>query len=131
MTLKKLFAVIIVSMLTLTACGVSGGKVTNLNATDFASKISDSSVTLVDVRTPGEFTSGHISGALNIDFESGSFEQDIQKLDKTKVYAVYCRSGNRSGQATNLMAKDGFKTVFNLNGGVIDWINSGQSLVAN
>ena len=103
---------------------------TNLNATDFASKISNSSVTLVDVRTPGEFSSGHISGALNIDFESGSFEQDIQKLDKTKVYAVYCRSGNRSGQATNLMANDGFKTVFNLNGGVIDWINSGQSLVA-
>lgn len=131
MTLKKLFAVILVSMLALNACGVSGGKVTNLNVTDFASKISDSTVTLVDVRTPDEFSSGHISGALNIDFESGSFEQDIQKLDKTKVYAVYCRSGNRSGQATYMMAKDGFKEVFNLNGGVIDWINSGQSLVAN
>ena len=104
---------------------------TNLNVSEFATKISDSSVTLVDVRTPGEFMSGHITGATNIDFESGTFEADIQKLDKAKVYAVYCRSGNRSGQATALMVKDGFKAVFNLNGGVIDWTGAGQALVTN
>ena len=127
----KLISVLLVSVVALTACGGSGGKVTNLNVSEFATKISDSSVTLVDVRTPGEFTSGHIAGATNIDFESGTFEADIQKLDKAKVYAVYCRSGNRSGQATALMAKDGFKAVFNLNGGVIDWTGAGQSLVTN
>lgn len=127
----KLISVLLVSIVALTACGGSGGKVTNLNVSEFASKISDSSVTLVDVRTPGEFMSGHIAGATNIDFESGTFEADIQKLDKTKTYAVYCRSGNRSGQATALMLKDGFKSVFNLNGGIIDWTGAGQSLVTN
>ena len=127
----KLISVLLVSVVALTACGGSGGKVTNLNVSEFATKISDSSVTLVDVRTPGEFMSGHITGATNIDFESGTFEADIQKLDKSKSYAVYCRSGNRSGQATALMAKDGFKAVFNLNGGVIDWTGAGQALVTN
>jgi len=103
--------------------------VTNLNVNDFASKIKDTSVILIDVRTPAEFAAGHIEGALNIDFESGTFASDIQKLDKTKSYAVYCRSGNRSGQATALMAKDGFTSILNLSGGVIDWANAGQALV--
>lgn len=127
--MKKLIAVIAISTFLLTACGGSGAKVSNLNAAEFATKIADSSVTLVDVRTPAEFASGHISGATNIDFESGHFEADINALDKAKTYAVYCRSGNRSGQATAQMVKAGFASVFNLNGGVIDWVNSGQLLV--
>jgi len=127
--MKRLFAVLILSSVALTACGSSGGNVTNLNVNDFASKIKDTSVILIDVRTPAEFAAGHIEGALNIDFESGTFASDIQKLDKTKSYAVYCRSGNRSGQATALMAKDGFTSIFNLSGGVIDWANAGQALV--
>ncbi len=131
--MKKLVAsfVLVVSVLTLTACGGSGGKVSNLNVSDFATKITDSSVIRLDVRTPGEFMSGHIAGATNIDFESGTFAEDIKQLDKTKTYAVYCRSGNRSGQATALMAKDGFTSVFNLSGGVIDWTGAGQALVTS
>jgi len=123
--------VILVSVFALSGCGGSAGKVTTLNAADFAAKIADKSIVLVDVRTPSEFASGHISGATNIDFESGSFESDIKKLDKSKVYAVYCRSGNRSGQATALMAKNGFATIFNLEGGIINWQNAGETLMAN
>lgn len=123
--------VLFVSIFALTACGNTGGKVNNLSVADFATKISDSSVVLMDVRTPGEFASGHIAGATNLDFESGVFDQEIQKLDKSKVYAVYCRSGNRSGQATAIMAKDGFKTIFNLDGGIINWSSSGRALVTN
>ena len=129
MNMKKFFAVLLVSVFSLTSCGATGGNVTNLSVKDFASKINDKSVILVDVRTPAEFASGHISGAMNIDFESGTFSEDIQKLDKRKTYAVYCRSGNRSGQATELMAKDGFISVYNLSGGVIEWSDAGQELV--
>ncbi|MEI6406352.1 MAG: rhodanese-like domain-containing protein [Actinomycetes bacterium] len=129
--MKRMLAVILVSVFALSGCGGSAGKVTTLNAADFAAKIADKSIVLVDVRTPSEFASGHISGATNIDFESGSFESDIKKLDKSKVYAVYCRSGNRSGQATALMAKNGFATIFNLEGGIINWQNAGETLMAN
>ena len=127
--MKKLIAVLFVSVFALSACGGSAESVTNLGVKDFTQKIADPSVTLLDVRTPAEFATGHIAGAINIDFESGEFKQDIQALDKTKTYAVYCRSGNRSGQATSIMAKNGFNSVFNLNGGVIDWTASGQVLV--
>ena len=128
--MKRLFAALIASVFTLTACGATGA-VTTMNVPDFAKKVSDKSIVLLDVRTPAEFASGHISGATNIDFESGTFESDIQKLDKSKSYAVYCRSGNRSGQATSLMAKDGFSTVFNLEGGLINWQSAGYPVVTN
>ena len=128
--MKRLFAVLVASVFTLTACG-STGAVSTMNVNDFAKKISDTSIVLLDVRTPAEFAAGHIAGATNIDFESGTFESDIQKLDKSKSYAVYCRSGNRSGQATALMAKDGFKTIFNLDGGLINWQIAGNAVVTN
>jgi len=127
---KRLIAVLITSVFALTACGATGA-VTTMNVSDFAKKISDKSVVLLDVRTPAEFASGHISGATNIDFESGNFENEIATLDKSKSYAVYCRSGNRSGQATALMAKDGFKSIFNLDGGIINWQSAGNSLASN
>lgn len=128
--MKRLFAVLVASVFTLTACG-STGAVTTMNVNDFAKKASDTSIVLLDVRTPGEFAAGHIAGATNIDFESGTFEAHIQRLDKRKSYAVYCRSGNRSGQATALMAKDGFKTIFNLDGGLINWQIAGNAVVTN
>ena len=104
---------------------------TNLNSSDFAKKISDPAVVILDVRTPGEFNEGHIKGAVNVDYEGMNFEGEVNKLDKTKTYAVYCRSGRRSGLATEVMAKNGFKSIFNLNGGVIDWQNAGNQLVNN
>ena len=128
--MKKLFAVLVASIFTLPACGATGAE-TTMNVPDFAKKISDKSIVLLDVRTPTEFAAGHIAGATNVDFESGTFESDIQQLDKSKSYAVYCRSGNRSGQATALMAKDGFKTIFNLDGGLINWQSAGNPVVTN
>lgn len=74
---------------------------------------------LVDVRTPSEFLAGHLAGAVNIDFENSSFATEIQKLDKTKPYFIYCRSGNRSGQATAIMEKEGIEKITELQGGII------------
>jgi rhodanese-related sulfurtransferase len=129
--MKKLLLVLITSVFALTACGTVGGSVTTLNVPDFSKKIADKSVVLLDVRTPSEFDASHIPGARNMDFESGDFATSLAQLDKTKTYAVYCRSGNRSGQATALMAKSGFTSVFNLEGGIINWQGAGNNVANN
>lgn len=93
----------------------------NLNGREFKEQFQNvKKAVLLDVRTPGEFASGTIKGAKNIDIMSASFKSAISKLDKEKEYFLLCRSGNRSGQACNIMAKEGFK-VYNLKGGVGEW----------
>ena len=129
--MRKLLAVLGISALLLTGCGSSSGSVTNQGATDFAKTTSDSSVVVLDVRTPGEFMVGHIANAINIDVEGMQFNADVSKLDKSKTYAVYCHSGRRSAIATAEMSKLGFKTLFNLEGGIGAWSAAGQTLVTN
>ena len=123
--MKRVLAVLSISALFLTGCGNGGGSVKTLNSSEFSGVIKDKSVVIVDVRTPQEFASGHIQGATNIDWESGHFESDINALNKGTPYAVYCRSGNRSSQAVSLMVNDGFKTVYNLKRGILDWSLNG------
>jgi|LakMenEpi03Aug12_release.lakeMendotaPanAssembly.Ray.scaffolds.fasta_scaffold491970_2 rhodanese-related sulfurtransferase len=72
---------------------------------------------LLDVRTAGEYAGGSIPGAKNIDFLSAAFMQKVEKLDKNATYFLFCRSGNRSGQACQMMHKMGFD-VRNLSGGI-------------
>jgi rhodanese-related sulfurtransferase len=93
-----------------------------------ASLAADSGVTVIDVRTPEEFGEGHISGATMIDFYAPDFADQIGKLDRDQRYLVYCRSGNRSGQTTALMAELGFERVADLDGGVIAWSAAGLPL---
>lgn len=69
---------------------------------------------LVDVRTSGEFKEGHVKDALNSDFNSGQFAEQIKNWDKNKAYYLYCASGNRSGKAAKLMSEAGFTEVYNL-----------------
>lgn len=92
----------------------------NVNVAEFKKLIESGKGVLVDVRTPGEFNSGNIEGAKNINI-SGDFANQIQKLDKDKPVYVYCRSGNRSGRAMQQMKGMGFKEVYNLSGGIGAW----------
>ena len=129
--MKKLIASFAVLIL-LAGCSSTGSATTvNLNVSEFSQKINEPDVIIVDVRTPEEFASGHIEGALNIDFNSGDFANEITRLNPSETYAIYCRSGNRSGQAASIMHKAGVHDVSNLDGGVIDWTNAGLSLVRN
>ncbi len=122
-------AAAVVAAVTLAACG-GGSAVQTVDPATFATQVQTPGVTVVDVRTPAEYASGHIQGAININWE-GDFTSGIAKLDKTKTYAVYCHSGNRSGQATQAMADAGFTHIYNLDGGVINWTTAGYSLVTN
>jgi len=126
---KKVIA-LIGSILLLAGCSSSSSAV-DLGVKEFSAKVAEAGVITLDVRTPGEFMGGFIQGAQNIDFQSGNFENEIAALDKNATYAVYCRSGNRSGQAVKVMHDAGFHNVYNLKGGVIDWTNAGLPLVTN
>jgi rhodanese-related sulfurtransferase len=125
--MKKIIA-LIASVLLLAGCS-SSTTASDLSVTEFSAKIAEVGVITLDVRTPGEFAEGYIKGARLINFQSGNFENEIAALDKNATYAVYCRSGNRSGQAVKVMQDAGFTNVFNMNGGVIDWANAGLPLV--
>ena len=76
---------------------------------------------IIDVRTPEEFAEGHIEGAINIDFYSETFQDELDILDKNKTYLIYCRSGGRSGSALDIMEALNFREVYNMTGGIIQW----------
>jgi rhodanese-related sulfurtransferase len=101
----------------------------NLGVAEFQAKTQEAEVVILDVRTKSEFNEGHIANSINIDFQSDTFLNEILKLDKSKTYAVYCRSGNRSGKAVATMSNEQFISLYNLNGGVIDWAAAGYPLV--
>ena len=71
---------------------------------------------VIDVRTPAEFASGHLEGAVNIDWEGTDFAGQVAALDKNGTYVLYCRSGNRAGQALDAMTSMGFAHLTNAGG---------------
>lgn len=79
---------------------------------------------IIDVRTPEEFATEHLPGAININFFSPTFRDELNKLGKNKTYLIYCRSGNRSGQALIIMKELAFNEVYDA-GGISDWVNAG------
>ncbi len=83
--------------------------------------IAEGDIVLLDVRTPEETAEGMIEGAVEIDFYGDNFEAEVLKLDREKTYVVYCKSGGRSANAAEMMAKAGFKNVHNLEGGYTAW----------
>lgn len=82
----------------------------------------DENGVILDVRTPEEYTEGFIENAINIDIYKGQgFVYEIDALDKTKNYYVYCKAGGRSAQACNIMNQLGIEHAYNLEGGVMQW----------
>jgi rhodanese-related sulfurtransferase len=80
---------------------------------------------VIDVRTDAEFREGHLEKALNHDYYADAFREDLDALDRTKTYFVYCRSGSRSARAVEVMGELGFMKLFNLNGGYVEWEKKG------
>ncbi|MDA3029920.1 MAG: rhodanese-like domain-containing protein [Actinomycetota bacterium] len=101
----------------------------NLDASTFAQKITEKDVVVLDVRTFEEFNQSHIPDALNIDVQGDYFTADVTALDKSKSYAVYCRSGKRSVLASEVMEQMGIANVYNLIGGIMEWQESCRDTV--
>lgn len=122
--MKVLFSLLVVVFSLFVFCQSSFAQdaPTLLSATDFKTKLTqDTMVQLVDVRTPAEFASGHIKGAVNINYWGDDFEAAIEKLDKTRPVLLYCKTGIRSGKAAAVMQKLGFVALYNLEGGYLTW----------
>ncbi|WP_179343983.1 rhodanese-like domain-containing protein [Winogradskyella ursingii] len=81
-------------------------------------------VQLVDVRTAEEYAEIHIPNAQNIDFNSPTFDEDVEKLDKKKPVILYCKSGGRSAKCAKKLKDAGFKKIYDLEGGISKWQHS-------
>lgn len=100
----------------------SSGHVETISQELFKDMQTDSNTMVLDVRTPSEVAKGYIAGTqFFADYNGSNFEVELEGLDKNKTYLVYCRSGNRSSKACNMMLDKGFKKVFNLDGGISEW----------
>lgn len=100
-----------------------------LDPAAFAAAMQREGTVVLDVRTPQEFADGHLPGAVNLNVESPTFAGDLATLDPTVPYAVYCRSGNRSGVALQLMQQAGFTGTYHLGGGITAWQDAGGDVV--
>ena len=104
-------------------------EVENLSVSDAKEYIDtsegDHAFTILDVRTPEEYAEGHIPGAALLNFNDPDFAANLDALPKDSTYLVYCRSGNRSAKAADLMRAKGFGEVLNMQGGMMDWQDEG------
>lgn len=111
------------------ACSSGSDAVEKVDAAEAVEIIEAGEHTVIDVRTPAEFAAGHVDGSENIDVSAGSFEQQVEQLDKDEEYVVYCQSGNRSAQAADTMAELGFTEIVD-GGGIVDLQSAGADIVA-
>lgn len=92
-----------------------------LEVGEYAQRLQDPGVTIVDVRTSEEYAGGYIENAVNIDVNSDDFESHFADFDKNKPLYIYCRSGGRSQQAAQKLQNMGFQEIYDLKGGILAW----------
>ncbi len=97
----------------------------DISSNEFKEKITENRGIIIDVRAKSEYDEGHLKQTdFQYDFLTGEFQDKIEEMDKDETYYLYCRSGNRSGQAARIMKSKGFENVYNV-GGFEDLANAG------
>lgn len=112
---------VIIMLLVLSACGNSRAGYVNVTPDEAYEIYLNKSALIIDVRTPEEYNAGHIPGAVLMDWNSDMFEELAGKLDKSRPYLVYCRSGVRSAKASSFLSDSGFSDIKNMSGGFNEW----------
>jgi rhodanese-related sulfurtransferase len=131
----KNFILSIVSILSFMSCNDTKAQVkavtsAKLGVEAFEKLIkTDKNVQLVDVRTPQEVTNGYIANAVNINSADADFQAKLGRLDKSKPVAVYCAVGGRSGRAATILTQMGFKTIYDLEGGMTAWKSQNKPII--
>jgi rhodanese-related sulfurtransferase len=88
----------------------------------------DHNFVILDVRNPDEFAEYHLAQAKNLDFYSPFFKEELEKLDKNKIYLIYCKSGRRGSKSVKTMKQIGFQNIYNIAGGIERWSGHGLPL---
>lgn len=119
--MKKLLLVFFLAITTISCNAQQNKGVELVKPTEFAQKLNSGEGQLIDVRTPKEYKSGYIKGAVNMHLYDNDFEQRIDTLDKNKPVYVYCKVGSRSAEAVTIMKNKGFRHIIELDGGMDAW----------
>lgn len=88
-------------------------------------------VFILDVRTKEEYAAGHINGSTLLavqDIPKQELVEKLKEIPKDKKILVYCRTGSRSAQASRILAENGFARVYNMQGGITEWMNAGYEV---
>jgi len=101
------------------------GAAQHLDVSAFQALVGKPDVVVLDVRTPEEFAQGHIMTAVNLDVTAADFGAKVAGLDRTKSYALYCRTGVRSAGALSRLVDAGFAKAVDLKGGIVAWSAAG------
>jgi len=124
--LKKYFLIFVAFAFVVNSCkqkqeGEFTNRVQLVSPQEMKQFIDMNQVQLIDVRTPQEYESGHLTHSENLDFYDENFEAELDKLDKNVPVCIYCKSGGRSAKAAEILKKKGFKAVYKLDGGIMRW----------
>ena len=134
MTRRTAMVFLVLAAVTLTACGGGSDTATapalrTVDAGTAAEVLDEGQAVLLDIRTPEEFDAGKIAGSVNIDYYADDFAALLDDLDKDATYVVYCRSGNRSGASMEIFADLGFESIYEIDGGIVEWDAAGLPIV--
>jgi len=121
---KSIFLVTIA--FALMSCYAQEKKVELAAPAAFAQKMEEDNGPIVDVRTPKEYKSGHIDGAVNLHVYDKDFATRLDSLDVNKTVYVYCKAGGRSAEAVESMKTKGFTHIVELDGGMDAWNEAGK-----
>jgi len=117
--MKTAKLILLFVLIQFTACGQTTN---NLSVDDFENAIAKTKDKIVlDVRTPDEFSKGHLKDAKQMDFYKEQFKDQLKTLDKNKSIFVYCAAGKRSSATADMLKELGFTKINNLTGGFNAW----------
>ena len=120
--------IVVLSLIFIFSCELLNSPEINIiSESDFV-EIQDSDYTLIDVRTQDEFDLGHIDSAINLDFYSETFQNDILSLTKNETIVLYCRTNNRSSKTANILKENGYRDIIVIRGGITEWVKNGNDI---
>ena len=120
--------IVVLSLILIFSCELLNSPQINIiSESDFV-EIQDSDYTIIDVRPQDEFDLGHIDSAINLDFYSDTFQNEILSLPKNEKIVLYCRTNNRSSKTATILKENGYKDILVIRGGITEWVKTGNDI---